>query len=136
MMLMDWTDDIWPNDDIPTGNGLRKLDDFGLIGSYLVRMSWKLIKKSRLCSPGPLSITEYFLFLKWWRIRRDICHLVAWFPRFVHGSPKIIQVYIDRLVWSIQTFWAIDDLKRTGGSRDMSIWIFVNHWYFSWSALG
>ena len=77
MILMDWIDDIWPNDDIPTRNGLGKLDDFGLIGPYLVRISWKLIKRSRLCSSGPLFITEYSLFLKKWRIGGDIYHLVA-----------------------------------------------------------
>ena len=30
---MDWIDDIWPNDDIPTKNGLEKLGDFRLVGN-------------------------------------------------------------------------------------------------------
>jgi hypothetical protein len=89
MMLMDLIDDIRPNDDIPMGNDLRKFDDFGLICSYLIRISWEWINSSRLCSLGLLSTTEYVLFLKWWRIGGDICHLVIRFPRFIHGSPKI-----------------------------------------------
>ena len=45
-------------------------------------------------------------------------------------------MYINRLVWSIQTFWALDDFKRIGVSGDMSIWILLTIRYLRRSAPG